>query len=261
MVVSGIAPTRASKIFTDPLVASTLGITLSASFWIACSQLILSSVALSVAGATLGAVNLIALGSYICHHRNEIYYEASLLYGIARNYLSPDSYSWWNKVDEGLYFGAIPLHEYNHQNLMPHFFGNKLAILSVLEPFELEDHYVFTTAVAPKEWHERGIKTLQLPTLDCTGVDQATIAKGIQFIRNMQAEGRAVYVHCKAGVGRSATIIACKILQDGLADGTKFHSVADVVQYMRNIRNHVTIYRGHAKAAIETFFANLDANT
>jgi protein-tyrosine phosphatase len=87
------------------------------------------------------------------------------------------------------------------------------------------------------------------------------IQRGIQFIRDMQAEGRTVYVHCKAGVGRSATIVAGKLLQDGLANGTKFPSADAAIQYIRSIRNHVTIYKGHARAAIVQFFQRLHAKT
>ena len=259
MVIPRVAPTSSSKIFSDPLVVSALGVTLSCSFWLTCSYIILSTLTplALCASASLATANLFWLGSYIWHHRSELYYETSLLYGIFRNYLFPDTYSWWNKIDDHLYVGAIPLHQPKHLEQIPQLLGEKLAILSILEPFELEDKYVFTTAVAHKEWQDQGIETLQLPALDCAGVNQETIVKGIQFIRDMHAAGRTVYVHCKAGVGRSATIVACKILQDGLENGTNFHSTQDAIQYIRNIRNQVTIYKGHARAAIETFFANL----
>jgi atypical dual specificity phosphatase len=178
---------------------------------------------------------------------------------MARHYFFPTAYSWGHQIDNRLYLGAIPLHEYNHLENFRFRIRGPLAILSLLEPFELERKYVFPSAVAHDEWEDSGVKTLQLPAVDCEPVEQKMIEQGVQFIRDMNAEGRTVYVHCKAGVGRSATVVACKILQDGLANGTKFHSAQDAIQYVRSKRNFVIIHKGHARAAIEQFFQRLCA--
>ena len=57
-----------------------------------------------------------------------------------------------------------------------------------------------------------GIEQLWLPTVDFTPPTLSDIREAIDFIERHQKSGGKVYVHCKAGRGRSATVVLCWIM-------------------------------------------------
>ena len=65
----------------------------------------------------------------------------------------------------------------------------------------------------PKLAYEKsGIDQLWLPTVDFTPPTIADIRQAIEFIERHQKDGGKVYVHCKAGRGRSATVVLCWLM-------------------------------------------------
>ena len=62
----------------------------------------------------------------------------------------------------------------------------------------------------PKIAYEKaGIEQLWLPTVDFTPPTMSDIQQAINFIERHEKGGGKVYVHCKAGRGRSATVVLC----------------------------------------------------
>jgi len=240
---------KAAKLITDPLVVSVAASIFAAGFWAICGSALFSFSPLVAIG--LGGSYLICLGMYVAQHRKEIIYEISLLFSITLNTLYPNTYHWWNKIDEGLYLGAIPLEK--HAGALPQELQGPLAILSLVEPFELEDRYHLTTVVAHTEWQRRGILIKHLHAVDFAAVSQDHLDQAVQFIYEMRKQGRTVYVHCKAGVGRSATAIAAYLLQHGLSSGQKFASAEAVIQFIKTKRAYVVIHRNPARNAIHEF--------
>lgn len=60
------------------------------------------------------------------------------------------------------------------------------------------------------------MEQLRLSTVDMTGVPTlANLQKGVQFTIKYQSLGQSVYVHCKAGRSRSATMVAAYLIQVG----------------------------------------------
>lgn len=57
---------------------------------------------------------------------------------------------------------------------------------------------------------------LWLPTLDHTPPSLEDIERGVAFIRGEVERGGTVYVHCRAGVGRAPTLVACYLVSTGL---------------------------------------------
>ena len=58
------------------------------------------------------------------------------------------------------------------------------------------------------------MKRLQLSTVDLVGSPtQAQVHAGIEFIQENAKNGHSVYVHCKAGRTRSATLVACYLMK------------------------------------------------
>ncbi len=65
----------------------------------------------------------------------------------------------------------------------------------------------------PKSAYEKsGIEQLWLPTVDFTPPNIDDIRQAIKFIERHQKDGGKVYVHCKAGRGRSATVVLCWLM-------------------------------------------------
>ncbi|MFQ5491471.1 MAG: dual specificity protein phosphatase family protein [Phycisphaerae bacterium] len=62
------------------------------------------------------------------------------------------------------------------------------------------------------ELAERGLEQLHLPTVDYHSPRPADVLVGIRFITAKVEAGGKVYVHCKAGRGRSATLVVCYLM-------------------------------------------------
>jgi len=58
------------------------------------------------------------------------------------------------------------------------------------------------------------VEQLRIPTIDYNPPTKADIKKAIAFIREHKKRGGSVYVHCKAGRGRSATVVAGYLMQE-----------------------------------------------
>ena len=60
-----------------------------------------------------------------------------------------------------------------------------------------------------------GIAFLHLPTTDQMAPDQATLERGVQFAKTHIDRGGRVLIHCAAGVGRSAILALCVLVELG----------------------------------------------
>ena len=63
-----------------------------------------------------------------------------------------------------------------------------------------------------KTYEKYNIKQLHLPTIDMTAPSVDTIEKAIQFMNEALKENQKIFVHCKVGMGRSATIVFCHLV-------------------------------------------------
>lgn len=66
-------------------------------------------------------------------------------------------------------------------------------------------------------WHSAlyrslGIAELYVPTIDYDYPSLATVVSAATFIRAHEARGESVYVHCKAGRGRSTVVVLCYLV-------------------------------------------------
>ena len=55
-----------------------------------------------------------------------------------------------------------------------------------------------------------------LETLDFQPPSLLSIQHGLDVIHTMKASGNSVYLHCKAGKGRSAVMAACYLIKVGV---------------------------------------------
>jgi hypothetical protein len=59
------------------------------------------------------------------------------------------------------------------------------------------------------------VEFLHLPTRDRCGVSQAMLDQGVDFARSAATADRRLLVHCQEGIGRSATLALCVLVDRG----------------------------------------------
>lgn len=134
-----------------------------------------------------------------------------------------------------------------------------------------EDYELWLLSNNRKEWADLGVKFLQLPTVDIfQSPCQGKLKIGVQFINSfLPRESKlknvepthefndtnsvgTVYVHCKAGRTRSATLVGCYLM---MKNGW---SPEQAVEHMKNCRSHILIHNAQWKALKEFHIANIN---
>jgi protein-tyrosine phosphatase len=65
----------------------------------------------------------------------------------------------------------------------------------------------------PRKTYEKyHITQLHLPTIDSTAPSFKTIEKAIKFMNDAYRNNEKIFVHCKSGMARSATIVFCHLI-------------------------------------------------
>lgn len=161
-----------------------------------------------IALAPFRAIAKLFKGVYnkINHARKVVVYHVSLAFNVAMNALRPNYWKWWNEIDSNIILGAEPLRNKGHLQ------GIKQAgvtfVLSKLEDFEYRDG-ILTKPVKQDAWQTENITLWHSPTVDGMKIDPAQLSADIRRMHQEIEGGGKIYVHCKAGQGRSAmTVIA-----------------------------------------------------
>ena len=63
--------------------------------------------------------------------------------------------------------------------------------------------------VSEKKIEIPGIERCDVPMTDFVHPEKSEVEKAVDFIENSLKNGKTVYVHCRAGKGRSATVVMC----------------------------------------------------
>ncbi|XP_066109996.1 phosphatidylglycerophosphatase and protein-tyrosine phosphatase 1 isoform X1 [Saccopteryx bilineata] len=136
----------------------------------------------------------------------------TLLYTLFRGKVQgPAHRDWYHRIDRTVLLGALPLRSMTRQ-----------------------------------EWRKLGIEQLRLSTIDMTGVPTlANLRRGVQFALKYQSLGQSVYVHCKAGRSRSATMVAAYLIQ------VYNCSPEEAVEAITKIRSHIYIRPGQLEVLKE----------
>ncbi|XP_020592186.1 putative dual specificity protein phosphatase DSP8 [Phalaenopsis equestris] len=125
----------------------------------------------------------------------------TLLYNVLRNKIQVE-FRWWDEVDQFLLLGAVPF-----PGDIPHL--KQLGVGGVVtlnEPYE--------TLVPTSLYQAYGIEHLVLPTRDYLFAPSfGDICRAVDFIHRNVSRGKTTYVHCKAGRGRSTTIVLCYLVK------------------------------------------------
>ncbi len=134
----------------------------------------------------------------------------TVLYETSLYYTKISGGEWWTHLEPyNLYLGALPLENMGHKEAIADLGVTDVLVLA--ETFELETGW-FNTPVKVCDWEERGIGVLQIPATDFLPLTAEQIDLGIQYLTQTLDGGGTVYVHCKAGRGRSATVVIAYLM-------------------------------------------------
>lgn len=106
---------------------------------------------------------------------------------------------WWDRIEPNLLLGAMPF----HSDVAKMAEEGVTAVINMCQEYQ-----------GPlQEYQVHGIEQLWLPTVDFSPPSIEFIRKGVDFIDRHLKVGGTVYVHCKAGRARSATIVLCFLVR------------------------------------------------
>ncbi len=144
--------------------------------------------------------------------KKKLFYEFTLEFIVLKDKLfkKTKENSWHNNIDDNIVLSALPLTE--HKEFFLDYcksINKKLAILSMVELFEMEPGWI-NIPVSPSDWHESKTKQLIIQTPDFETPSLEKIKQAVEFLSINEKNNYLTIVHCKAGKGRSATVVVCK---------------------------------------------------
>lgn len=136
--------------------------------------------------------------------------------------------NWFDVVDENMILGAIPL-----PKVLPDIMEESLKVKGVIscnEPHETK------VTLSVEEWKERGVTNLKFNVADHIGAPtHAEVEQGLELINKVAEEGGRVYVHCKAGKGRSSSLVLCYLI-------SKYgYTVDEALVFLRTKRKQIDL--------------------
>ncbi|XP_065056416.1 phosphatidylglycerophosphatase and protein-tyrosine phosphatase 1-like [Rhopilema esculentum] len=155
----------------------------------------------------------------------------TLLYNLIRSRIDRN---WYDRIDHTIVLGALPF--FSTARKLAEEEGVK-GVISLNQEYELK--YLSPTAI---QWDDLGVKQLKIPTLDFDAAPSIQeIQKGIDFINYYREKNQSVYIHCKAGRGRSALLVTCYLIQ------TNGMSPDEAFSFIKSKRNHVLVWENQRK--------------
>ena len=136
---------------------------------------------------------------------NKLKYEVSLAYTQA------SAKDWWNKIEPyPIYLGGLPLKNKDHLQQITDL--GVTWVISLVEDFELQESW-WNTPVQPQDWQQNGIVVEHIPAVDFKPLKSEEIRQGVESLAQALKQGHTVYIHCKTGIGRSASIVIAYLMQ------------------------------------------------
>ncbi|XP_020280082.1 phosphatidylglycerophosphatase and protein-tyrosine phosphatase 1 isoform X2 [Pseudomyrmex gracilis] len=179
----------------------------------------------------------------------------TLFYNIVMEKIT--SRNWYDRIDETVILGALPFRRLTKQLVEDE---DLKAVVSMNEDYEL----LFCNT--NKEWQQYNVEYLQLSTTDIfQSPSQEKLQSGVNFINKFRSvptkmlgnsnsvdvhnKCGTVYVHCKAGRTRSATLVACYLIVKNN------WTPEEAVSYIQTKRPHILLHTAQW-SALKEFYRN-----
>ncbi|GJT67554.1 putative dual specificity protein phosphatase DSP8 [Tanacetum coccineum] len=162
-----------------------------------------------------------------------ILFYPTLFYNVWRNKMQSE-FRWWDQIDQYLLLGAV-LFPKDVPRLKELGVG---GVITLNEPYE--------TLVPTSLYSAHDIDHLVIPTRDYLFAPSFyDIDRAVEFIHRNATSGKTTYVHCKAGRGRSTTIVLCYLVE------YKHMTPDSALEYVRSRRPRVLLAPSQWKAVQE----------
>ena len=144
---------------------------------------------------------------------DRLVFEFLLVKNVVKNRLG--IWEWATEIESGIYLSALPMKEMGFQEWIK---GNNIAVLSIVEPFEVETTTLVGKAIGT---HDLDATTINSP--DFLPLSEENLNAAAQWIQEKRSKSIPVLIHCKSGVGRSASALAAYYIlhQNMTADGAR----------------------------------------
>ena len=132
--------------------------------------------------------------------------------------------NWWDRVDPQVIVGAYPFAR-DVEGLAKE---GVRAVVNTCEEYE-----------GPQAEYERfGIEQLRIPTTDFTHPLLCDVDRAVEFVQDHVSQGQTVYIHCKAGRARSATVALCWLMK--YRDMTMEEGQAELLRHRPHVNPRLT---------------------
>lgn len=106
---------------------------------------------------------------------------------------------WWDSIDEHVIVGAFPF----AMDVKKMSDAGVKAVVNTCEEY----------AGPQLRYDQFGIEQLRIPTTDFTHPKLEDVSTAVEFVQRHAEQGNTVYIHCKAGRARSATVAICWLMK------------------------------------------------
>ena len=141
--------------------------------------------------------------------------------------------NWWDRVDDSVIIGALPFASQ----------VESLKSLGVVAVVNTCEEYPGPVAA----YQKADIEQLRIPTIDFTPPCLEDVERAIEFMDEAAPRG-SIYVHCKAGRARSATIVVCWLIH------ARGMTPAEAQAHLLTCRQHVNPHIAE-REVVKHFFA------
>lgn len=143
-----------------------------------------------------------------------ISYTTSFYYNFCR--CLTGEWNWQDKIGdfhEGeLYLGILPFRSPIYDSLEFMRTHNITTVMSITEVFE-NNSGTFQVPIKPNEYESNNIAHFQMPAHDFKTLPMDDLEKAIEYLDHKLKNKGKIYVHCKAGRGRSAEVVIAYLIK------------------------------------------------
>ena len=102
-----------------------------------------------------------------------------------------------------------------------------------------------------RQYERHGIEQLHIPTTDFTHPRLEDVEAAVEFIQKYKLQNDSVYIHCKAGRARSATIAMCWLMK------YRGMTIEEAQEHLLKARPHINPRLG-SRPVVQEFQAALE---